>query len=177
MEIPPKSDEETTKPDDASSESADSKRRPRPRSRLYRTTKGVKTISTTDVAGREAPAPAPAPEAVREAPPAESAGAHADHEGDPGQPQGGEGNNDEGGGYYQQHGGGKFGRRHRGKISAAAASGLTPISRVPSPRRNRGRRRKSSTTVNCRIRRASRTWTRSSSSPPTFPTARRTLSG
>src|SRR5258707_1059343 len=121
MEVPPKSDEESTSSDTASGESAEAKRRPRTRSRLYRTTKGVKTISAADVAEREVPAPRPAPVA-----------AHADHDGGQGQPQGGEqgGGYDESGGQYQQHGGGggggKFGRRHRGKNFRGGGKWVNP---------------------------------------------------
>ncbi|HKB57868.1 MAG TPA: transcription termination factor Rho [Lacunisphaera sp.] len=133
MEVPPKSDEESTSSDTASGESAEAKRRPRTRSRLYRTTKGVKTISAADVAEREVPAPRPAPvaEVVHEAPPAPAA-AHADHDGGQGQPQGGEqgGGYDESGGQYQQHGGGggggKFGRRHRGKNFRGGGKWVNP---------------------------------------------------
>ena len=132
MEVPPKSDEESTKPDAASSDSAEAKRRPRTRSRLYRTTKGVKTISATDVADREIPAHRPASvpiaEAVHEAPPAQLS--HADQDGSQGQPpqSGEQGNYDEGGGQYQQQGGGggKFGRRHRGKNFRGGGKWVNP---------------------------------------------------
>ena len=97
MEVPPKSDAVSSSSDAANGESAEAKRRPRTRSRLYRTTKGVKAISASDVAEREIPAakPAPVAAAVPEAPPAQPA-AHDD-----GPPQqGGEGGNyDEGGGH------------------------------------------------------------------------------
>jgi transcription termination factor Rho len=133
MEVPPKSDEETTSSDTATGGSAEAKRRPRTRSRLYRTTKGVKTINAADVAEREAPAPRPAPvaEVVHEAPPAQLS--HADQDGGQGQPQGGEqgGGYDESGGQYQQHGGGgggggKFGRRHRGKNFRGGGKWVNP---------------------------------------------------
>jgi transcription termination factor Rho len=129
MEVPPKSDEETTKPDAASAESTETKRRPRVRSRLYRTTKTAKTHAVGESETRESsppPAePAPAPEPVNEAPrgqaqPAESSPAPAGNEAGAEQPQpGAEGGYDDangggGGGHYQQHGGGKFGRRGRG---------------------------------------------------------------
>jgi transcription termination factor Rho len=133
MEVPPKSDDESSTSDTASSESAKTKRPAR--SRLYRTTKKVATKSVEGESGsREssAPPPEPAPAApvhVSEpapVPPAESQSAPAQSGGGgPDQPaggqnqppQGGDGNYDEGGnggGQYQQHGGGKFGRRGRG---------------------------------------------------------------
>ena len=132
MEVPPKSDEETSQPDAARGESADPKGRPRARSRLYRTTKTAKVTRSAASETREfappaaaepPPAPAPAPEPVHEAPagapPTDSGGPPAASPGgEPGHQPGGEGNYDEGGGgNYPQHGGGggKFGRRHRGK--------------------------------------------------------------
>jgi transcription termination factor Rho len=133
--VPPKSDEDTSKPDAAASDSAKTKRPTR--SRLYRTTKKVGKIDPEAAELREiskpaavaAPAPVfvptPVPEPVRAPEPAPPVQAEtpADQGGgyDQQQPQGGQGNYDEGGGnsggpggQYQQHGGGKFGRRGRG---------------------------------------------------------------
>src|SRR5882672_6947888 len=136
MEVPPKSDEESSKPDTASSETAKTKRPAR--SRLYRTTKTAKvaaSVSEPRESSRPPVAPAPAPEPVVESPrnqpePAEPAApAQAANEGGGGQDQaqqGADGGYDDangggggGGGHYQQHGGGgggggKFGRRGRG---------------------------------------------------------------
>ncbi len=130
MEVPPKSDEETTKSDATTADSTETKRRPRTRSRLYRTTKTAKPfageVETKESAPPAAaePAPAPVPEPVKEAPPspavpvAESPAAPAGNGGGQEHPPGGEGSFEEGnggeGGQYQQHGGGKFGRRGRG---------------------------------------------------------------
>ena len=69
MSVPPKSDEETSKPDAASGESAETKRRPRARSRLYRTTK---TARVAAAAGGESDSPS-APPAFEPAPKAEPA--------------------------------------------------------------------------------------------------------
>ncbi len=132
MEVPPKSDEETSSKSDApSSESAKTKRPTR--SRLYRTTKKIVKIDTDEGEARApkaAPAPkaTPAPEPVPVATPAASAplqpaeapAAPAAQGGGADQPpQGAEENYEEGnggGGQFQPHGGGsgKFGRRGRG---------------------------------------------------------------
>ncbi len=128
MEVPPKSHEETTKPDDAGADSTETKRRPRTRSRLYRTTKTAKPFAGEDEKRESAPPaavePAPAPEPVNEAPPSpaappvEAPAAPAGNSGGQEHPPGDEGSYAEGnggdGGHYQQHGGGKFGRRGRG---------------------------------------------------------------
>jgi transcription termination factor Rho len=150
MEVPPKSDDETSKPSAASGESAEAKRRPRPRSRLYRTTKTSKAAVVADSDSREAsppepppappeapapvPAPAPvaAPAAASEPPPSEptNAGGPGNASDAPGG-QGHEGNYDDGGngggggggGHFQPHGGGKFGRRHRGNKNFRGGGG------------------------------------------------------
>ncbi len=134
MEFPPPSSEDKEKAD-TGSESGDSpKKRPRTRSRLYRS-KGTKAAAAAEpesapavaerapepVIERPAPPPEPPPPRVEERPaPVES----APPMGDSGQPQGGaqqgghDGGGDEGGGGGQFHhggGGGKFGRRHRDK--------------------------------------------------------------
>ena len=141
MEVPPKSDEETAKPDAASADSAEGKRAPRARSRLYRSTKKTKIKSTAGDGDKQeafslpaaepaavfvpTPKASPAPEPVHEAPlshPPAPEPAHAPAGNGSGQDQsspGGEGSYDEGnggGGHYQQPGGGggKFGRRGRG---------------------------------------------------------------
>jgi transcription termination factor Rho len=142
MEVPPKSDEDTSKPDDSADSSA-TKRRPRTRSRLTRSRSSKAAASES--APESAPAPvesAPAPAPVREEPVAkseppppapqpasESQGqshdAPAAQEGGQqgGQSdEGGNGHGGNGGGNYQQHGGGgggggggKWNRRQRGK--------------------------------------------------------------
>ncbi len=129
MEVPPKSNEETTAPDDAGAESTAAKRRPRTRSRLYRTTKTAKPFAGGDekpetpppaaaeTAPSSVPEPARAPQPSPPVPPIEVAAAPA-ASGDNLEASGGEeGNYPEGnggdGGQFQ-HGGGKFGRRGRG---------------------------------------------------------------
>jgi transcription termination factor Rho len=138
MSVPPKSAEDTSKPD-SSSESSEAKRPAR--SRLIRGgKKPLKVSSTKEREYREAPSappPAPSPEPVRveapapapepqAAPAAEQQGSSGGYDNNAPQ-QGGQGNYDEGGGNggggYQQHGGGggggggggKWGRRQRGK--------------------------------------------------------------
>ncbi|MBL9216222.1 MAG: transcription termination factor Rho [Opitutaceae bacterium] len=133
MEVPPKSDEESSKPDDASSESSRTTKRPA-RSRLFRSKKAPKSAAKEPASNEpeltlapvpaEPPPPPPAPppaavpppvsgpepeSAQREASPPPAGGGSSGGDG-PGYDDGGNG-----GGHYQQHGGGKFGRRHRGK--------------------------------------------------------------
>ncbi len=134
MSVPPKSVEDTSKPDDSSESSAT--KRPA-RSRLIRGgKKPLKATAAKESAYRDDPAPAtPAPGPVRvEAPapapePQPAPAPVADTQGsggyDQSQPaQGGQGYQDDGGGngggQHQQHGnggggGGKWGRRQRGK--------------------------------------------------------------
>ena len=133
MSVPPKSDEDTSSA--ASSEASETKRKPRTRSRLYRS-KTAKSAASEKAAPAEestpapapvAEAPAPAPEPVREevsppvaepAPaPAESAAPSAG-EGQPAPQAEGQGGYDEGGGGNGGHfqgGGGKWKHRQRGK--------------------------------------------------------------
>jgi len=141
MSVPPKSDEDTSKA--GSSESSETKRRPRTRSRLQRTgskrsSKAAASAETGPAPAElalepapapvaEVPPPAPAPEPVRETPPppppqepapvspAEPAAPAS--EGAPA-PQGGNGGQDDGGGNgggQPFQGGGKWNRRQRGK--------------------------------------------------------------
>ena len=138
MEVPPKSDDETAKPGETNADSAGTKRSPRTRSRLYRTTKTAKPFAG-DQEKRESPPvpaatePAPVPEPVNEAPPSPPAPAAQAPEvpvgngGGQEQAPGGEGSYNEGNGgddgHYQQHGGGKFGRRGRGGKHFRGAGG------------------------------------------------------
>ncbi len=130
MELPPKSEEDTSKADD----SAESPATKRPaRSRLVRGGKKlVKVPAAKDDAYREEPAPAPALEPVRAVapppvaeqpapPPPEPSQHPADQAGHDAQlQQGGQGgyqdDGGQGGGGHQQHGGGggKWNRRQRG---------------------------------------------------------------
>lgn len=136
MQVPPKSDDESSASADApQSESAKSKRPVR--SRLYRTTKKVVKIPAAKGEPRSAklasaaklmpePPVAPAPEVVvvREVPsaPAPVAAPHVEMVSNTSAPAqapdvapAGQDNYDESqGGHYQQQGGGKFGRRGRG---------------------------------------------------------------
>jgi len=134
MSVPPKSAEDTSKPDDSSESSA--AKRPA-RSRLIRGgKKPVKVSAAKESAYRDDPVPAPAreapaPEPVRveapapEPPPApapESQGSSGGYDNSAPPQGGGQGNYDEGGGNgggYPQHGngggGGKWNRRQRGK--------------------------------------------------------------
>jgi transcription termination factor Rho len=133
MSVPPKSDEDTSAP---SKDSAETKRPAR--SRLIRGGKKTAKVATKEIEFTEAPPapppPAPAPEPVREAAPApqpdahqdqggDHSQAHAHHEGDGAQSDGGHGGGHGGNGgndgQHPQHGGGgggKWGRRQRGKF-------------------------------------------------------------
>ena len=139
MSVPPKSAEDTSKPDDSSTGSSAVKRPAR--SRLIRGgKKPLKVSAVKETEYREAPAPKsapteppPAPEPVRveapapaaepppPAPVAESPGSSGGYDQAQAPQGGGQGNYDEGsggnGGGYQQHGGGggKWNRRQRGK--------------------------------------------------------------
>ncbi len=133
MSVPPKSDEDTNKSDD-SAESSETKRRPRTRSRLYRS-KAAKSAGGESAAAKETPAePAPARAEVAPPPPAREEPAPAPVEpapapasepapaagGEPSGPSGAEPQqSDEGNGgggqHFQPHGGGKWNRRQRGK--------------------------------------------------------------
>jgi transcription termination factor Rho len=142
MSVPPKSEEDTSKP--GSSESSETKRKPRPRSRLSQRSKSPKAARGETAAPAEQlalePAPAPAPEPIRvEAPPppppapepmpapaAAEPAAPAPQSGGDSQPApqqgGGQGGYDDGGGQgggngggHFQGGGGKWNRRQRGK--------------------------------------------------------------
>jgi transcription termination factor Rho len=128
MEFPSPSSED--KPEaNTGTESADApKKRPRTRSRLYRTSKGAKAgdsaaaaapvSAPAPVEARSAPPPAPEPAPVRRdeppasAPPASAIDTSAPAEA-PAHEGGGDGRDE--GGQYQQGGGGKFGRRFRDK--------------------------------------------------------------
>jgi transcription termination factor Rho len=141
MSVPPKSDEDTSKPDN-SSESSTTKRPAR--SRLVRGgKKPVKVPAAKEDVYREAPAPAPAPveppprpaPVVEQAPPpapehfvpssaepaqgdqAPAQGGGQGHPDDGGGHGGGNGGGNGGGGGHFQHGGGggKWNRRQRGK--------------------------------------------------------------
>ncbi len=138
MSVPPKSAEDTSKPDDSSTGSSAAKRPAR--SRLIRGgKKPLKVSAVKETEYREAPAPksappepppapepvrveapAPAPEPPPPAPAAESLGSSGGYDQAQAPQGGGQGNYDEGGGGnaggYQQHGGGgKWNRRQRGK--------------------------------------------------------------
>ncbi len=139
MSVPPKSAEDTSKPDDSSTGSSATKRPAR--SRLIRGgKKPLKVSAVKETEYREAPAPksappeprpapepvrveapAPAPEPPPHAPAAESPGSSGGYDQAAAPQGGGQGNYDEGGGGnaggYQQHGGGggKWNRRQRGK--------------------------------------------------------------
>ena len=136
MSVPPKSAEDTSKPDDSTESSAT--KRP-VRSRLMRGGKKPAKAAVKETEYREAPAPAapepapvpepvrvqapaPAPEPPPAAPAAESQGSSGGYDQALAPQGGGQGNYDEGGGgngggYPQQGGGGggKWNRRQRGK--------------------------------------------------------------
>jgi transcription termination factor Rho len=144
MSVPPKSDEETSKPASAKRETGETKRPAR--SRLIRGGKKTAKVSVKEIPAREpelalapaAPPPAPAPEPVRAEPPppppsvnqqqTEPSAAQGGDQGQGGQqptpldegnyqeggPGGNSGGGNGGGGFQPHGGGGKFGRRHRG---------------------------------------------------------------
>ena len=69
MSVPPKSDEDTSKSTDSTSEPTRAKRRPRARSRHYKTTKASKTVDSDSPATEAAPSErAPEPAMVHESP-------------------------------------------------------------------------------------------------------------
>jgi transcription termination factor Rho len=143
MSVPPKSAEDTSKPEDSSTESSPTKRRPRPRARVTQRSKPAKAakgqasaapeqlplepVPVSEPAKVEAPPPPPPAPEPAPAPSPEPAASQTQpaSESQPGtqqQPAGQGGGYDDGGGngggHYQGGGGGgggKWNRRQRGK--------------------------------------------------------------
>jgi transcription termination factor Rho len=122
MSVPPKSDEDTHSA--ASGESAETKRRPRVRSRLYRS-KSAKAEPGEEAPAVEPAEPAPAPAPVAETPPPApapepqptpvEAATEGGAEPPASQPAEQGGHDESGGNGGQFQGGGKWNRRQRGK--------------------------------------------------------------
>ena len=131
MEMPPASSEEKSSSENTGSDTAGHTRRPRVRSRLYRTTKTARSDASDTAAepAAQAPAakvpppsdPAPQPAAATQAP----AAVPTPIEGPPGEEQyrGDGGYQENGGGQYQH---GKFGRRNRGKHFRGSGKWVNP---------------------------------------------------